>query len=225
MHRKANSECHRRTDSRRRTGGLRYDPTAMSPSAQRIDPLIDQLLSLEGLDLIPRTGYLQRGVRSPESVTEHSWHVAVVAWTLLPFVQPIDQAKALELALLHDVGELLIGDLPRPARRLFPPNAKEIAEKQAVVEVLHASSDRATALADDLRHKHSLESRFVHHCDRLQLLLKTATYAQRNEGESAAFLRELGAQPHRPAANDAEQFAIFDELRGALLARHSENAG
>ena len=44
--------------------------------------LLDTLLELQGLDRVPRTGYALRGVDNPESVSEHSWHVTFLAWTL-----------------------------------------------------------------------------------------------------------------------------------------------
>ena len=181
------------------------------------EALLEQFQRLEGLDLIPRTGYLQRGIRDPESVAEHSWHVATIAWSLLPYVQPLNDVRALELGLLHDVGERLIGDLPRPARRLFPEGAKEEAEEIAMGEVLAASGERGKALAAELRTGTSLEARFIHHCDHFQLLLKTATYADWQRGSSSQFFDDLMAKSTIQAArNDNAQFAIFDELREAL---------
>ncbi len=194
----------------------------MSEAPYSSEALLNQLQLLEGLDLIPRTGYLQHGVNDPESVAEHSWHVATVAWTLLPYAQPLNDMRALELALFHDVGERLIGDLPRPVRRLFPEGAKENAEEIAISEVLAASGDRATELAAELRAATSGESRFVHHCDRLQLLLKTATYAEWRRGACDRFFDELvhNSDGQRRTNSDA-QFVIFDELREVLIRRQA----
>jgi len=38
--------------------------------------LLDLLLEVQNLDRIPRLGYLLSGVSDPESVSEHTWHVA-----------------------------------------------------------------------------------------------------------------------------------------------------
>lgn len=193
----------------------------MRSATPDLSALLEQMLTLETLDRLPRTGFLQRGVSRAESVAEHSWHVATVAWTLLPYCCPLDEFRVLELALLHDVGEQIIGDLPRPAKRLFPKGAKETAEEIAMGEVLAASKGRAAVLASELRSGSSPEAQFVHQCDQLQLLLKTATYADWNEGASEQFFRDLTAETNAAFAThkDPPQFAIFGELRRALIQR------
>lgn len=183
------------------------------------EALLDQLLDLERLDQIPRTGYLQRGVEPAESASEHSWHVATVAWTLAAREPGLDTLRVLELALFHDVGEILLGDIPRPGAALLPAGAKATAETAALRTLLGASGERATALIDELEARASREARFVHACDRLQLILKTFVYARWNRGGARRFLSELiGALPSSKN-NGKPEFELVDQVAQQLAAR------
>ena len=46
-----------------------------------------------------------------ESVSEHSWHIADIILTIAPHFEFVDRARCLEMAILHDKLELIIGDL------------------------------------------------------------------------------------------------------------------
>ena len=94
------------------------------------DSLLDLLFEAQALDRIPRSGFVLRGVADPESVTEHVWHVVFLVWVLAPRIEGIDLQRAMEIALLHDLAELRVGDLPRTAARYFPPGAKKAAESR-----------------------------------------------------------------------------------------------
>jgi 5'-deoxynucleotidase YfbR-like HD superfamily hydrolase len=95
---------------------------------ERNDSLIEMLLEVQQLDRVPRLGFSLRGVPNPESVTEHSWHLAFLVWSLAPKIPGLDAAKALEIALIHDLAELRLGDLPLgasryPSQTWLPPSA------------------------------------------------------------------------------------------------------
>ena len=61
----------------------------------------------------------------PESIQEHSHRVAVIAHTLATirnrlYGGRVDPARAAVLALYHDAGEVLTGDLPAPVKYFNP---------------------------------------------------------------------------------------------------------
>lgn len=149
--------------------------------------LLDLLLEAQVLDRIPRSGFLLRGVPDPESVSEHSWHVVFLVWTLGPRTPGIDLLHALEIALLHDLAELRIGDLPRTAAHYFPEGAKSAAESAAMADILAPLPQRARDLYAEYQAGVSPEARLVKACDKLQLMLKVATYDRRGAGALAEF--------------------------------------
>ncbi|MDP9121293.1 MAG: HD domain-containing protein [Acidobacteriota bacterium] len=151
------------------------------------ETLLDLLLELQIFDRIPRSGYVLRGVANPESVTEHSWHVLFLVWTLGAEIAGLDLFRAVEIALVHDLAELRIGDLPRTASRYFPERAKQVAESAAMAEILAPLPERARLLYEEYQQGSTLEARLVKGCDKLQLMLKVAVYESWGEGALAEF--------------------------------------
>ena len=66
-----------------------------------------------------------------------------LVWALGPRIEGIDVHRAMEIALLHDLAELRVGDLPRTASRYFPAGAKNAAESAAMADVLAPAGRRA----------------------------------------------------------------------------------
>ncbi len=151
------------------------------------DTLLDLCLELQILDRVPRSGYVLRGVDHPESVTEHSWHVLFLVWTLGSRIAGLDVQRATEIALVHDLAELRIGDLPRVASRYFPEGAKKTAEMEAMGEILAPLPERALGLYREYQEGTTPEARLVKACDKLQLMLKVTVYERWGTGALAEF--------------------------------------
>ena len=149
--------------------------------------LLDLFLELQLLDRIPRAGYVLRGVAYPESVTEHSWHTAFLVWALAAEAPEVNRERAVGIALVHDLAELRIGDLPRTAARYFPEGVKQAAETAAIDEVLAPLPDEARALYREYLEGTTPEARLVKACDKLQLMVKVAVYERWGTGALAEF--------------------------------------
>jgi 5'-deoxynucleotidase len=82
----------------------------------------------------------------PESIQEHSHRVAVIAHALATirnrmFGGRVDPARAAVLALYHDAGEVLTGDMPAPVKYFNPEirgayHAIEAAANQRLLEMV-----------------------------------------------------------------------------------------
>ncbi len=174
------------------------------------ETLLELLLEVQALDSIPRSGFVLRGVAHPESVTEHSWHVLFLVWTLGARVPGIDLGRAVEIALVHDLAELRVGDLPRTASRYFPPGAKRQAESAAMADVLAPLPPHARELFAEYQEGATLEARFVKACDKLQLMLKVSHYESWGTGALAEFWDNPDNFPDLGIEAVAE---VFAELR------------
>ena len=98
--------------------------------------IIRLLEEIHPLDRIPRAGYVLRGVPEPESVAAHSHFVALL--TLLvcdAYPGQFDRDKALTMAIMHDLAEARLMDIPMPAGDAYLKEAKREAE-QAIFEGL-----------------------------------------------------------------------------------------
>jgi putative hydrolase of HD superfamily len=178
---------------------------ATAHAAQALLGLVQFAAKLKSL---PRTGWLDRGLDAlrVESVADHSFGVALLAWVCALQRQAegaaIDPERVLKLALIHDLAEAETGDwtpydgaaIPGEhdpaARRAFlearhsrDPNrrATKRAQEDAVMRTLLATLPGATrsALAelwDELHLAESPEAQFVRQVDRLETFLQSRLY-------------------------------------------------
>ena len=174
--------------------------------------LLDLLLELQTLDRVPRSGYFLRGISDCESVSEHTFHLALLVWFLAGEEPAVDRARAVELALMHDLAELRIGDLPRTATTYLPADVKHAAERRAAADILAPADPRATALYEEYEEGATVEARFVRACDKLQLMIKVTVY----ESWGHRGLVEFWGNP---ANFPKSEFASIDGLYRRLQAR------
>jgi len=173
---------------------------------------LDALLELQHLDRVPRTGYLLRGIADPESVSEHSFHVAMLALFLAPREVGIDVQRAVSLALLHDCAEVRTGDLPRPAASYLPAGAKKTMEAAALKDLLAPMSSSVHEMIEEYETGESPEARFVRGCDRFQLTLKAWHYRAAGHAGLDEFFKGIEA-----ASEWATLEELYQELRDRVL--------
>jgi putative hydrolase of HD superfamily len=97
-----------------------------------------------------------------------------------------DGEKLLSMLLLHEAGEVIVGDIPSPAAALLGPGAKSRAESAAAAAVLREHPERA-ALVEEFETGDSLEARVARSLDKLQLILKVLEYESQGRGGLAEF--------------------------------------
>ncbi|NJE12251.1 HD family hydrolase [Thermococcus sp. LS2] len=142
--------------------------------------MIKLFLEIGKLKRLPRMGWLLRGIPNPESVADHSFRVAFITLLLADELKEkginINVEKALKIALLHDLGESKITDLPLEAQRYID---KKKAEKKAVMELLLEVGDKSFEyfkLFEEYEEESSLEGRLVKFADKLEMVLQAYEY-------------------------------------------------
>jgi putative hydrolase of HD superfamily len=149
------------------------------------DRLLELLLEATTLKLLPRAGWITHGVPVVESVAEHSFGVAFVALALLDALRAdddldrdLDREKVLIMALLHDLAEVRLTDLPQSAIRLIPGPVKKEAQAAAVAELLAplSASEKLTALWQEFEDGTSPEGLLVRDADKLEMMIQCLRY-------------------------------------------------
>ena len=174
--------------------------------------VLDLLLELQTLDRVPRSGYFLRGISDCESISEHTFQVAMLVWLLAAEEPSVDRGRAVELALLHDLAELRIGDLPRTATTYLPAEVKHAAERKAADDILAPADPRARELYAEYEAGATTEARFVKACDKLQLMVKVSVYERWGH-------RGLTEFWGNPANFPFSEFASVERLFGQLKVR------
>ncbi|TDH00312.1 hypothetical protein EPR50_G00186970 [Perca flavescens] len=69
-----------------------------------------QFMKLIGqLKRVPRTGWVYRNVKKPESVSDHMYRMAMMSLTITD--PTVDKDRCIKLALVHDMAECIVGDI------------------------------------------------------------------------------------------------------------------
>ena len=167
-------------------------------------PALAALLEFLALERLPRTGWLQAGLPSAESIAAHAHGVASLALALGSRVEPaLDLDRAVSLCVAHDLPEARLGDLPRSATELLPAGAKRAAERAAADALLGPFGAEARARLDEYLDGATREARFAALCDRLHLALRLLAYARagaRGLGRFRAGVEALDCAEFEPAA-------------------------
>ena len=152
------------------------------------DRLIAFFETIHPLDRIPRAGYVIRGVPHPESVAAHSHFVALLALLFLEeHPGQYDREKVLAMALIHDLSEAKLMDIPMPYADAYLEGAKDRAEQTIMEELFAEFHPKFAQYHQELLDAGTPEARLVRGLDKVQLLLKVLFY----ERERAGYLEEF----------------------------------
>jgi putative hydrolase of HD superfamily len=144
---------------------------------------LDLLREMMRLKAVPRIGWLLRGVRDVESVASHTFGVAIISMLLADIARErgmeVDVERVLRMALLHDLTEARIGDLPSTVKHYFDPHALKVADERAASEMLSQVGEIGESLLNvwqDYEHRANLEARIVKAADKFDLLMQAYEY-------------------------------------------------
>lgn len=129
----------------------------------------DELLDVLRLKDVTRQGWVNAGVPSPESVAAHSWGMAILALRLCP--PELDLNKVLALCLVHDLPEVLVGDLTPQDDR----STKAQDERAAMSKLAPQWLD----LFEEYEANTTPEAVFARRLDKLDMALQAGLYAER----------------------------------------------
>ena len=145
--------------------------------------ILDFIQEIGVLKNIPRTGWRFRGIKDAESVADHCYRVSLLSMMLADVLKaediPLDVEKVMRLALLHEIAEARIGDVPFPALDYIPESVKEDAEQAAVSAMLvnfGRLGEQYAKLWKEFEEGTSLEAKLVRAVDKLELMIQVFEY-------------------------------------------------
>lgn len=148
----------------------------MTIDCTQLDKVFHDFLTLKKLR---RTGWQLRGIRDGESIADHCFGVILLTHMLAAHMGlPINREKAVAIAIVHELGESRVGDIPYTALKYFPD--KSAMELQAVEEILaplgKSMTDESLRLFKEFEDGSCIEARFVKAIDKLDMLITAAEY-------------------------------------------------
>jgi putative hydrolases of HD superfamily len=156
------------------------------------DHVIALFEAIHPLDRIARAGYVLRGVPEPESIAAHSHFVSLMTLLFVDrYPDQFDRHKALTMALVHDLAEAKLMDIPMPAADAHYREVKEEAEHRVTEEMLDPIAKHYAQYQAELTAAESPEARLVRGLDKAQMMIKIVMYEREGKGR----LKEFWANP------------------------------
>ena len=150
--------------------------------------MIDFLLEINKLKDIKRTGWLRKNVKNPESVADHSFRVALMAYLLCP--EELDKNKMIKMALINELTEAVTGDIVtnhnnsaefknnklQKEKQVIRKMVNNLENKQEIIELFEESESIKTA-----------ESQFLKQLDKLEMAFQAFEYEKQDPREFDEF--------------------------------------
>jgi putative hydrolase of HD superfamily len=136
----------------------------------------------------PRTGWYQVGLHTPESVGSHTFSLALLVWKLARQVGGVDAERCATMALVHDLHEVHLGDIPTPAKKHLPEGSILAAER-SIADSQWADDPDGRALVEEFLAGETEEARLVQAADNLEFLYQAAEYRREGHPRTERMLR------------------------------------
>lgn len=158
---------------------------------KKIHPIIEAYFELNHLKQLYRQGWLNRGVSEIEceTVAEHCFTTAILAMWLAQSLSPeIDCCKVVQMALIHDLGEIYAGDII-PAQEIDPIE-KHRLEARSIRSVLSKLPQglETIALWEEFELGETPEARLVKQVDKLEMGFQAKVYQLQGKPQMEEFL-------------------------------------
>jgi putative hydrolase of HD superfamily len=203
--------------------------------------------TIANLKHTPRTGWIDRGVPTAdvESVADHSFMTALIAWIAAREDASLDADRVLKLALIHDLAEAIVGDRPpyephevpapddatavkaffsvRHLRTAENTAAKQRDEAEAAADLVslmpESIAGEVASLWSEYEDQVSAEARFVKQVDRLEAFLQSVNYLREHPEVPVEGFADMARKeidhPALTAIRDAE--TAFPDGSGGMI--------
>ncbi|XP_041661406.1 HD domain-containing protein 2 [Cheilinus undulatus] len=152
------------------------------------------------LKRVPRTGWVYRNVKKPESVSDHMYRMAMMSLTITD--PTVDKDRCIKLALVHDMAECIVGDIA-PSDNI----SKEEKHRREEEAMRHLSGllpeglkQEIYGLWEEYETQNSPEARLVKQFDLLEMILQAHEYEELEEtpGRLQEFFDSTNGRFHHP---------------------------
>ncbi|KAJ4153533.1 hypothetical protein LMH87_010017 [Akanthomyces muscarius] len=145
---------------------------------------------LERLKTTKREGWRRFGIERGESIADHMYRMSLISMFAPPSLAPkLDLPKCMKMCLIHDMAELLVGDItpvdgvPKPEKNRREASTMDYLTANLLRGVAGGvTGAEVRAIWQEYEDSQTLDSHFVHDVDKMELLLQMMEYERRGQG-------------------------------------------
>ncbi|XP_077077025.1 5'-deoxynucleotidase HDDC2 [Siphateles boraxobius] len=184
-----------------------------------------QFMKLVGqLKRVPRTGWVYRNIKQPESVSDHMYRMSMMALTIQDI--NVNKERCMKLALVHDLAECIVGDIA-PADNISKTE-KHRRENEAMVHITGLLDDGLRKeiynLWEEYEAQSSPEAKLVKEFDQLEMIIQAHEYEELEgkPGRLQEFFTSTEGRFHHPEVLSLVK--SLNEERARHIAAKGDNA-
>ncbi|EEH07464.1 HD domain-containing protein [Histoplasma capsulatum G186AR] len=146
---------------------------------------------LERLKTTKREGWRRFGIAHGESISDHMYRMSIMTMFAPPALAArLNIPRCTKMALIHDMAESIVGDIT-PADTHIPKIEKARREAEVIEYISKSLLGAVPGLAsqdiqeifEEYEDNNTLEAKFVHDIDKLELLLQAVEYERSHAGK------------------------------------------
>ncbi|WOL18415.1 hypothetical protein Cni_G27210 [Canna indica] len=156
------------------SNGASASPISPASSASSID----FLTLCHRLKTTKRKGWINHGIKHPESIADHMYRMALMA-LIAGDIPGIDRERCIKIAIVHDIAEAIVGDIT-PSDGV-PKAEKSRREQEALDEMCKIlggglRADEIQELWAEYENNSSIEASLVKDFDKVEMILQALEY-------------------------------------------------
>ncbi|KAI3452961.1 hypothetical protein Pfo_009624 [Paulownia fortunei] len=158
--------------------GSGTETSAPSHASSSPSAAIDFLTLCHRLKSTKRKGWLNHGIKGPESIADHMYRMALMA-LIADDLPGVNRERCIKIAIVHDIAEAIVGDIT-PSDGV-PKEEKSRMEQEALDEMckILGGGMRAEEIKDlwqEYENNSSLEANLVKDFDKVEMILQALEY-------------------------------------------------
>jgi putative hydrolases of HD superfamily len=161
-------------------------PDQPAPDQGEVAAVVDYFFEAGTLKRLLRTGWLNAGIKHPETIAEHSHRTGLIG-AVLAVMEGADPAKVAYMGVVHDTQETRVGDIAYIGRRyLKAAGNREVTDDQTAGAPA-AVREALAAIVDEIESYETKESIIHRDADKLECLFQAIEYRETGNANMQQF--------------------------------------
>ena len=169
--------------------------------------IVDYFFEAGTLKRLPRTGWLNAGIKHPETIAEHSHRTGLIG-AVLAIMEGADPAKVALMGVLHDTQETRIGDIAYIGRRYLKAADNRDVTSDQTAGAPPAVREALAAVVDEIESYETKESIIHRDADKLECLFQAIEYRETGNANMQQFYDSMLEALSTPSARAIASFAV-----------------